>query len=145
MHLFPSLMVQNFRWLITQKEFSLFTCKCKQDFKEKYFQPPGPSTYLGRGWSLAKYIQEGLETQKENQNTFVEVKGLLLFSILISLFLCEIKLYFWETWRGRGKRWQGASCPQPYQLQGMVHLASADVHIHKDTYDGLPELLKSLF
>lgn len=30
------LMVQNFRWLITQKHFFLLTCKCKQDSKEKY-------------------------------------------------------------------------------------------------------------
>lgn len=49
-------------------------------------------------------MQEGLEAQNENQNAFVEVKGLLLFYILISLFLCKIKWYFRETWRGGSDR-----------------------------------------
>lgn len=38
------LMVQNFRSLITQKHLFLFTCKCKQDSREKYTPPtPRPS------------------------------------------------------------------------------------------------------
>lgn len=40
------LMVQNFRSVITQKHLFLFTCKCKQDSREKY-TPPAPQPSEG--------------------------------------------------------------------------------------------------
>lgn len=45
-----------------------------------------------------KCMQEGTwGPELKNQNTFLEIKGLLPFYILISLFQCEIKIYFQEN------------------------------------------------
>jgi hypothetical protein len=60
----------------------------------------------------------------KNQNTVVKIKGLFLFYILISLFLCEVKQYFQEELK---KRLSPKSTPQTQsnEFHGVVQVVLA--------------------
>lgn len=111
------VMVQNFRWLITQKHFFLFACKYKQDSREKYTLPPTllPSKFIRGGGGLRLNVcRKELGAQNKKSKHICGNQGTAAFLHTNQLISVWNKMIFP---RQKKKKWLSSSnSSHPYPM-----------------------------